>query len=143
MRRKKDRYLSQKNVTKFIPLCKSDVLLICKEIKNERFIFCFVLEASYCNQTWASADFFPGEGKIFQGGGKNILFDEKTPKKLLFSSKKCKNILFRSARGGQGPPLALPCGRPCNQRSISLTFKMQICVNRFKLPFVMTWAQLF
>jgi len=23
---------------------------------------------------WASADFFPGEGKIFQGGGKNILF---------------------------------------------------------------------
>jgi len=24
--------------------------------------------------SWASADFFPGEGKIFQGGGKNILF---------------------------------------------------------------------
>ncbi len=26
-------------------------------------------------QTWASADFFPGEGKIFPGGGgQNILF---------------------------------------------------------------------
>jgi len=24
--------------------------------------------------SWASADFFPGEGKIFQGGGQNILF---------------------------------------------------------------------
>jgi len=41
------------------------------------------------------ADFFPGEDKTFQGG---------------------PNILFWPARGagglGQGPPLALPCGRP-------------------------------
>jgi len=62
--------------------------------------------------SWASADFFSGEGKIFQVGGKNILFALKTPKNILFSSKKVKNILFWPARGGQGPPLALPCGRP-------------------------------
>jgi hypothetical protein len=54
---------------------------------------------------------FAGEGKIFQGGrggGKNILFDGKTPKKILFCQKNAKSILFWSARGGQGPLLPSP-----------------------------------
>jgi len=40
-----------------------------------------------------SADFFPGEGKIFQRG-KNILLALKTPKKILFSSKIAKTYYF-------------------------------------------------
>jgi len=55
---------------------------------------------------------FSRGGQNFPGGGKNILFALKTPKNILFSSKKSQNILFWPARGGQGPPLALPCGRP-------------------------------
>jgi hypothetical protein len=62
---------------------------------------------------WASTDFFPGEGKIFRGGGgqkhTNYL---KTPKNILFSSKKVKKHTILAGQGGQGPPLALPCGRP-------------------------------
>ena len=46
---------------------------------------------------------FPGGG-----GGKNILFAQKTLKKILFYSKKCKNILFGSARGGGGKGPLLP-----------------------------------
>jgi len=53
--------------------------------------------------TWASADFFPGESKIFQEGGKNILFAYKPPKTYYFPQKSPKNI--------QGPPHVLPCGR--------------------------------
>jgi len=65
--------------------------------------------------SWASADFFPGEGKIFQGGAKTYYLPKKHLKTYYFSLKKSKNILFWPARGGQGPPLALPCGRPCPQ----------------------------
>jgi len=63
--------------------------------------------------SWASADFFPGEGKIFQGGAKTYHLPKKHLKTYYFLLKKSKNILFWLARGGQGPPLALPCGRPC------------------------------
>jgi len=59
---------------------------------------------------WASADFFPGEGKIFQGGGgKNILFALKTPKNILFSSKKkSKTYYFGRPGGVKGPLLPSP-----------------------------------
>jgi len=62
--------------------------------------------------TWASADFFPGEGK-------NILFAYKTPKNILFSSKKVKNILFwppRGPGGGVKGPL-LPSPARCQKYS--------------------------
>jgi len=34
--------------------------------------------------------FFQGSEKIFQGGGQEPTFCQKTTKKILFSSKKCK-----------------------------------------------------
>jgi len=46
--------------------------------------------------------------------GVRRLFSKKHLKTYYFPLKKSKNILFWPARGGQGPPLALPCGRPCN-----------------------------
>jgi len=55
--------------------------------------------------SWASADFFPGEGKIFQGGQKHTI----CPKNILFSSKKVKkNKIFWPARGVKGPLLPSP-----------------------------------
>ena len=54
--------------------------------------------------------FFPGEGKIFQVGGKNILFALKTLKRYYFPQK---HTILAGQGGGQEPPLALPCGRPC------------------------------
>ncbi len=47
---------------------------------------------------WASADFFQGKAKIFQGGGARTYF---LPKNILLFSKKSKNILFLA---GLGPP---------------------------------------
>jgi len=61
---------------------------------------------------------FSRGGQNFPVGGKNILFALKMPKNIIFSTKKVENILFCPAKGGQVPPLALPCGRPC-QRFIS------------------------
>jgi len=56
--------------------------------------------------------FFQGRAKFSREGDKNILFAQKTLKKILFSSKKCKkNILFWSARGARAPscpPLRTP-----------------------------------
>jgi hypothetical protein len=60
---------------------------------------------------WASADFYPGEGKIFRGAGrgKSYYLPKKCPKTYYFLSKKSKNILFWPAKGGgQETPLALP-----------------------------------
>jgi hypothetical protein len=45
--------------------------------------------------TWASADFFPREGKNFPGGARTYFLPKKTTKKIQ-----------------EPPPLALPCGRP-------------------------------
>jgi len=53
---------------------------------------------------------FSRGGQKFAGGQKHIIC-LKMPY-ILFSFKKSKNILFWSAKGGQVPPLALPCGRP-------------------------------
>ncbi len=64
--------------------------------------------------SWASADFFPGEGKIFQGGAKIYYLPIKCLKTYNFLSKKSKkHTILVSQGGGAMPPLALPCGRPC------------------------------
>ncbi len=58
-----------------------------------------------CFQTaWASADFFPEEGKIFLGG-KNILFALKMPKNTLFSSKKSRITYYLGQPGGCKCPI--------------------------------------
>jgi hypothetical protein len=70
------------------------------------------------NQSWASADFFPGEGKNFPGGARTYFLPKKQRKRYYFSQKSLKTYYFWPAlagQGGQEPPLALPCGRPCNQ----------------------------
>jgi hypothetical protein len=54
---------------------------------------------------WASADFFPGEGKVFQGGN-NILFALKMPKNIQFSFK--KTYYFGWLRRGKCPFLPSP-----------------------------------
>jgi hypothetical protein len=56
-------------------------------------------------QSWASAAFFPGEGKNFPGGARTYFLPTK---KILFSPKKSKNILFLAsrARGGARALLA-------------------------------------
>jgi len=56
--------------------------------------------------------FFQGRAKFSRGGGKNILFALKTPKTYNFPLKKSKKHTILAGQGGQGPPLALPCGRP-------------------------------
>jgi hypothetical protein len=50
---------------------------------------------------WACADFFPGGGKKFPGGGgaRNYFLPKKQPKSCYFSQKKS--------------PFGLPCGHPC------------------------------
>ncbi len=50
-------------------------------------------------------------GKVCEYKKYNI-FKKIKLKSEQFSSKKSKNILFWLARRGQGPPIALPCGRP-------------------------------
>jgi len=61
--------------------------------------------------------------------GKNILFSQKTPKKMLFSSKENNRQTYYFGRpgeggGGQGPPLALHCERPCLLLSNVIMFKL-------------------
>jgi len=55
--------------------------------------------------------FFQGRAK-FSRGAKTYYLPKKHLKTYYFPLKKSKNILFWPARGGQGPLLALPCGRP-------------------------------
>jgi len=59
------------------------------------------LHTTITNGTWASADFFPGEGK-------NILFALKNAKNIPFSFKKVEKQTILAGQGGQEPPLALP-----------------------------------
>jgi hypothetical protein len=54
----------------------------------------------------ASADFFPGEGKILWGQKHTIC--TKTPKKILFSSKIFEKHTIFGQPGGQGPLLPSP-----------------------------------
>jgi len=63
-------------------------------------------------QTWASADFFPGEGKIFHGGAKTYYLPKKHLKTYYFPLKRSKNILFWPARGGSRAPSCPPLRTP-------------------------------
>ena len=72
-------------------------------------------------QSWASgsADFFRGEGIIFQGPGgwgqKHTICLKNTKKDTIFLEKSRKTYYFGrpGGGGGQGHRLARPCGRPC------------------------------
>ena len=66
---------------------------------------------------------FSRGGQTIPGGGKNILFAYNAPKKMLFSSKKSINPTILAGQEGQGPPLALPCGRPWTKMPFDYTVK--------------------
>ena len=51
-------------------------------------------------QAWASADFFPGEGKIFLGGGQKHTI---CLKRYFFASEKVKKHTIFAGQGGQEP----------------------------------------
>jgi len=58
---------------------------------------------------WASADFFPGEGKIFQGGGqKHTICPKNTKKDTIFVLKSQKTYYFGQPGGVKGPLLPSP-----------------------------------
>ncbi len=59
-------------------------------------------------KTWASADFFPGEGKIFQGGAKTYYLPKKHLKTFYFPLKKVKKHTFLASQGGGGKGPLLP-----------------------------------
>jgi hypothetical protein len=68
---------------------------------------------------WASADFFPGEGKNFQGG-QEPTFCLKATKKILFFPKKSKN-----------------CGRPCELGNVthgSVDFLVEVGLLQLERP---------
>jgi len=56
-------------------------------------------------ESWPSSDFFPGEGKIFQGGHTISL---KMPKNIQFSFYKVKKHTILSGQGGGGKCPLLP-----------------------------------
>ena len=61
----------------------------------------------YFKIPWPSKDLFPGEGKIFQEGGKSILTAWKTLKMIPLHKKCLKHTTFPM------PPVLAPrCGRP-------------------------------
>jgi len=53
-----------------------------------------ILPIRFIFLAWASADFFPREGKIFPGGEGNILFALKMLKNILFSFKKSRKTYY-------------------------------------------------
>jgi len=55
---------------------------------------------------------FSRGGQNFPGGQKHTI-GLKMPENILFSFKKVKKHTILAGQGGQVPPLALPCGRPC------------------------------
>ena len=55
---------------------------------------------------------FSRGGQNFPGGGAKTYYLPKKHLNILFSSKKVKKHTILAGQGGQGPPLALPCGRP-------------------------------
>jgi len=63
------------------------------------------------SEAWASADFFPGEGKIFQGG-KSYYLPKKPPKNILFFSKKVKKHTILAGQGGSRAPSCPPLRTP-------------------------------
>jgi hypothetical protein len=85
--------------------------------------------------TWASSDFFPGEGKNFPGGQEPTFCLKSNEKDTIFPKKSLKTYYFWPARGGgQGPPLALPCGRPCILKfHVSFKYPISTKKNTFKI----------
>ncbi len=83
--------------------------------------------------TWASVDFFLGEGKNFPEGegARTYFFAEKPTKKIQFFLKKSKNIHFRQAGGGGKRTLCPPSDAPvrtsnfCKQYCDKKTFSRQ------------------
>ena len=77
--------------------------------------FCPQYYGAFCATHMGVRRLFSRGGQNFPGGGpKTYYLPKKRWKRYYFPQKKSKNILFRPARGGgQGPPLALTCGRPC------------------------------
>jgi len=64
---------------------------------------------------WASSDFFPGEGKIFQeagGGAKTYYLPKKMPKNILFSFIKVKKHTILAGQGGSSAPSCPPLRTP-------------------------------
>jgi len=55
---------------------------------------------------------FSRGGQNIPGGAKTYYLPKKTLKNILFSPKIVKKHTILASQGGQGPPLALPCGRP-------------------------------
>jgi hypothetical protein len=77
-----------------------------------RYIFLDNPLVEFSFDAWASADFFPGEGKNFPGGARTYFLPKKQRKRYYFSQKKSKNILFLAGlgrpEGGKRPPLPSP-----------------------------------
>ncbi len=66
--------------------------------------------------SWASADFFTGEGKKISWGARTYFLPKKQQKRY-YLPKKSRNILFLASLGrpgewGKSPPFPHPCGRP-------------------------------
>jgi hypothetical protein len=60
--------------------------------------------------------FFQGKAKFSRGGKTYYVFALKTLKTYYFPLKKSQKHTILAGQGeggGQGPPLALPCGHPC------------------------------
>jgi hypothetical protein len=87
------------------------------------FLFTFVLHSKVFNKLSRGVrKLFSKGGQIFEGGAKTYYLPPKNPKRYYFRQKSAKTYYF-VGQGGQGPPLALPCGRPC---------KLYICNMKFE-----------
>ena len=87
---------------------------------QKRQLFCyphinwiFVIELLYpLLEAWASADFFPGEGKIFQGGAKTYYLPNKHQKRYYFRLKKSIKHTILASQGGSRAPSCPPLRTP-------------------------------
>jgi hypothetical protein len=85
--------------------------------------YMFRPEPSYDRQTYVLTESHGRPQTFFQVGGKN------TQKDTIFVKKVQKTYYFGEP-GGQGPPLALPCGRPCWKPSKFINpWVLCICLN--------------
>jgi len=91
---------------------------------------------------WASTDFFPGEGKIFQGVAKTYYLPKKCPKTYYFLSKKTKTYYFAQSREGKCP--LLPSLRtPMETAGLLNKFKPTILVTNWSFTSKLIRAELF
>ena len=66
-------------------------------------------------RAWPSADFFPGEGKIFQEGQKHTICLKNTKKVTIFLEKSRKTYYFGRPGGGARAPSCPPLRTPMRQ----------------------------